>query len=140
MTAVLRSVGAIIAGLAVALALVVGVELFGAVVHPLPADFDNSMEQMCAHVERYPAWVLVAVVPLWAVTGLAGTWLAGRLGNRGCALAVGLLLSAAVVWNVAMLPYPLWFKIAAVVALACAVAAGVYLSRHRTTPTLSVAT
>jgi hypothetical protein len=140
MTSVLRLVGAIVAGLGLALALVVGVELFGAVVHPLPADFDNSMEQMCAHVERYPAWVLAVVVPLWAVTGGAGTWLAGRLGNRGCAITVGLLLVTAVVFNVSMLPYPLWFKLAAVIAVLAAAIAGIYLFRPRNTAKLSVAT
>jgi hypothetical protein len=140
MQAILRSSAAIVLGLLVALALATGVEVFGNVVHPFPADYDGSMEQTCAHVERFPAWVLAAVVPAWGFTALAGVWTAGRLANRGCALAVGLLLVAAVAFNVAMLPYPLWFKLAAVIAIVAAVSCGTYLSRPRVTPTLSVAT
>ncbi len=39
MAVLLRVVGAIIAGMVTAFVLVVAVELFGAVVHPVPADF-----------------------------------------------------------------------------------------------------
>lgn len=113
-----------VAGLAVALALVIAVELFSAVAHPLPADFDGTMEAMCAHVARYPAWVLAVVVPMWAVTALAATWTAARLGTRPAAITIALLLTAAVLWNVSMLPYPLWFKIVCPVAVVAAVVAG----------------
>ena len=54
MATVFRSIGAIVAGMLVAFVLVIAVELFSSVVHPLPADFDGSMEQMCEHVARYP--------------------------------------------------------------------------------------
>src|SRR5215213_6175798 len=104
MSAVLRFVGAIVAGLLVAFLLVVAVELFGSVAHPLPADFGNTQEEMCQHVERFPAWVLAVVVPAWAAVALAGTCTAGRVGNRGSALLVGLLILAALVLNLSMLP------------------------------------
>jgi hypothetical protein len=131
MGTVFRGIGAIVAGLLVAFGLVVAVELFSAVVHPLPADFDGTMEEMCAHVARYPHWVLAVVVPLWGGTALAGTWIAGRLGNVWCALFVGLLLLAAAVFNISMLPYPMWFKVTMLIAISLAVAAGAYLSRGR---------
>jgi hypothetical protein len=44
---------------------------------------------------------------------------------------VGLLLLAAAILNLSMLPYPVWFKAANVIAIPSAVAAGLYLSRHR---------
>ena len=69
-------------------------------------------------------------MPAWAVTALASTWLAGRLGNRACAAFIGLLLLAAVVANIAMLPYPAWFKVATLIAIPAAVFAGDYLSRR----------
>lgn len=127
----LRVVGGIVAGMLVAFALVVAVELFGAVVHPLPPDFGETMEEMCLHVERYPGWVLAVVVPAWAGAAFAGTWIAGRLGNRGGALVVGLLVLAALVLNISMLPYPLWFKGACLVAIPCAIAAALYFSGRR---------
>src|SRR5207249_635758 len=112
MAKVLRGIAAVIAGLIVALVFVVAVELFGSVVHPLPADFGGTTEEMCEHVSRYPHWVLAVVVLAWGATAFVGTWTAGRIGNRRSALVTGLLLLAAVVFNVSMLPYPIWFKVA----------------------------
>jgi hypothetical protein len=131
MLAVLRAAGAIVAGMIVAAMLLVGVELFGAVVHPLPPGFSGTKEELCRHVERYPAWVLAVVVPAWATVALAGTWLAGRLGNLVSSLLIGILLVLALVFNIWMLPYPLWFKIACLIAIPGGVLSGVYLSRPR---------
>ena len=122
---------AIIAGMIVALVVVVGVELFSAAVHPVPPDFTGTMEEMCLHVERYPTWVLALVVPAWAGVAFAGTWIAGRIGNRMCALGVGLLLIAAVVFNVAKLPYPTWFKIANLLVVPTAIFLGSRFSIRR---------
>lgn len=131
MAAAIRTVAAIVAGLLVAFVLVVAVEMFSAVVHPIPPDFGGTQEEMCAHVERYPAWVLAVVVPLWAATALAGTWIAGRLGNRWSALVVGLVLAAGLIFNLSMLPYPLWFKIGCLLAIPCAIGWAIYLSVRR---------
>jgi hypothetical protein len=129
MAKVLRPLGAIVAATLAAILLLVAVELFSAVVHPLPADFDNTREAMCAHVERYPPWVLAAVVPMWAAIALISTAVAGRLGNRATALVAGAQLLAALLSNVAMLPYPTWFKIAELITLPLGVVAGVYWCR-----------
>src|SRR6476619_1659498 len=104
MATVFRAVGAIAAGMLVGFILVVAVELFSAVVHPLPPDFDGTMDEMCKHVARYPHWVLAVVVLAWAGTAFASTWIAGRLGNRGCALFMGLFLLTALIFNISMLP------------------------------------
>jgi hypothetical protein len=128
---ILRCMAAILAGIIVSLALVVAVELFSAVVHPVPPDFQGTMEEMCLHVERYPAWVLALVVPAWAGAAFAGTWIAGRIGNRTCALCVGLLLIAAVVFNVSKLPYPTWFKIVNLLVVPTAILLGSRLSIRR---------
>lgn len=131
MSAALRVIGAIVAGMVVALVLVVAVEMFSAVVHPLPPEFGNTQEEMCAHVERYPAWVLAVAVPMWAFTAFAGAWVAGRLGNRFSGVFVALLIFAALALNLSMLPYPWWFKIGCLVAIPAASVAGVYLPRSR---------
>lgn len=131
MAIVVRSVGATAAGLLVAFIVVIAVELFSSVVHPLPPDFGNTQEEMCRHVEHYPAWVLAVVVPAWAAVALAGTWTAGRVGNRGSAHFVGMLILAALVLNLSMLPYPLWFKAACLVAIPCGIVAGLYWSGRR---------
>lgn len=116
-----RVVGGGVAGILLAFVLVVAVEGFSAVVHPFPPDFGGTTEEVCRHVERYPAWVLAAVVPLWAGTALASTWLAARWGGRGCGLFVGLLIFLALASNLAMLPYPIWFKLASLIAVPLAI-------------------
>ena len=107
---ILILIGAFLSSMMLALALVVAVEVWSAVVHPLPPDFDQSMDAMCRHVSRYPAWVLAAVVPLWSGIAYVSCGMARRLGSVLVGWLVGILLVAAVVWNVSMLPYPIWFK------------------------------
>lgn len=127
MKEVLRLVAAIVAGMVVSFALVVGVEFFSAVVHPFPEDFGGTNDEVCRHVERYPAWVLAMVVPAWGVVALAGVGTAARIGNLISSVTVGVLLLAALGFNLAMLPYPTWFKLANLLALPCAMLLG---ARH----------
>ena len=101
----------IVAGIGLAFILVIAVEAFSAVVHPIPADFRGTMDEMCQHVARYPNWVLGVVVILWSATALCGVWIAIRVGNLIAGITVTALLGIAIVFNVTMLPYPLWFKI-----------------------------
>ncbi len=105
---VLRTVLGIVVGMALAFVLVIAVEWFGALVHPLPANFDGNM---AAHVRRFPHWVLAVVVLLWSGTAAAATRVASRVGNRVAGIVVALLLAAALVFNLAMLPYTTWFKV-----------------------------
>jgi hypothetical protein len=117
----------------VAFILVVAVEFVSAVVHPLPEDFGGTMEEMCRHVERYPHWVLALAVAAWAGTAFASTWTAKKMGNVYSFAIVGLLLLAALVFNISTLPYPMWFKIANLLAIPAAIVAGGRLStRNRT--------
>lgn len=121
MKAALRTLAAIFAGMLVSFILVIAVEMFSAVVHPFPTDFGGTEAEICAHVERYPAWVLAVVVPLWAATAFAGVWTARRIGNLISASIVGLFILAALVFNISMLPYPLWFKSAMLLAAPAAI-------------------
>ncbi len=104
----IRTLFAVVVGMALALALVVAVELFSAVVHPLPADFDGNIAE---HVRRYPHWVLGVAVLAWSTTSTAATWVASRVGNRLAGSVVALLLACALIFNVTMLPYAMWFKV-----------------------------
>ncbi len=134
MKAILRSILAILAGLAVMLLLIIAVEAFSAVVYPLPADFKGTTEEMCAHVEHYPPWILAVVVPAWGFAGLASAWTARRIGNTYSAAIVGLLMLLALVSNLAMLPYPTWFKAANLLVIPLALIAGTRLaSRSKST-------
>ncbi len=132
MVAGLRAIASIVVSLCFALAAIIGVELLSNVVHPLPADFPGTQEALCLHVARYPQWVLAAATALWGCITLASTWMATRIGNRVCGILIGALLLAAVLFNLSMLPYPLWFKVANPVLFVAAIALGVFSSRRPT--------
>jgi hypothetical protein len=107
---------AVVAGMALAFVLVVAVELFSSVVHPVPPEFSGTFEEMCQHVARYPHWVLGVAVLAWSATAFVSTWVATRIGNRWAGLVVMFLLALALAFNVSKLPYEMWFK---VVMLSC---------------------
>ncbi len=128
--ALLRTLAGTVLGLVVAFVLIVVVEGFSAVVHPLPKDFGGTMEEVCRHVERYPQWVLAAVVPMWAIAALVGTGIAQKIGKVYAAGLVGLVLLSALVFNLSMLPYPIWFKVVNLLVIPAAMVGGSRLSRR----------
>ena len=131
MKSAVRTLLAVVAGMALAFALVVAVELFSAVVHPMPADFDGNIPE---HVRRYPHWVMGVVVLMWGATAAAATWVASRLGGRLAGIIVALLLAWALIFNLAMLPYVAWFKIAMPAAFAAACLLGIRYGRRVPSP------
>ena len=126
-----RTLLAVVAGMGLAFALVVAVEWFSSVVHPLPAGFDGNIPE---HVRRYPGWVLAVVVPMWAATAAAATWVASRIGGRLAGALVTLLLASALAYNLSMLPYVTWFKIAMPAAFAAACLLGIRYGRRAPSP------
>jgi hypothetical protein len=136
MKTVFRTLAAIVAGMLSAFVFVVLVELFSSIVHPVPPDFKGTMEEMCEHVARYPQWVLAVAVAAWGAAAFVSTWTAYKIGNRGSAMVVGLLLLAALVFNISKLPYPIWFKIAVLVVIPTAIILGGRLSIRRKLPTV----
>jgi CHASE2 domain-containing sensor protein len=117
--------------MALAFTLVVAVEWFSAVVHPFPADFDGNIP---AHVRRYPDWVLGVVVLMWGATAAAATWVASRIGGRLAGALVTLLLASALAFNLSMLPYAMWFKIAMSAAFFVACLLGIRYGRRVPSP------
>ena len=104
-----RTLLAIIAAMTLAFVLVIAVEWFSSIVHPLPPNFNGNMPE---HVKNYPHWVLAVVVLAWGATITAATWLASRLGGLLAGIIVALLLAWGLIFNLTTLPYTPWFKIA----------------------------
>jgi len=125
-----------IAGLATALAVVIAVEAFSMVVHPFPPEFDQSPEQVCEHVRRYPAWVLAVVIPLWSGAAASAAWVSRSLGGRLPAVLVAGACLGAVALNLWMLPYPGWFQGLVPIGVLAAGIWGGGLFRPRCTPSL----
>jgi hypothetical protein len=67
---------------------------------------------------------------MWAATALVGTWIAQRVGNLYAAGIVGLVLLSALVFNISMLPYPIWFKVVNLLVIPTAIVGGSRLSRR----------
>ena len=129
MVAVLRALLGIFLGAVAVFVLVVAVEMFSSVVHPFPEGMDfQDMEQMCEHVARYPDWVLVAVVGLWGFAAFLGTWIAQKVGSYWATGVVAALILWAVLFNLSMLPYAVWFKAVMPMAVVVAIAAAIGLA------------
>ena len=131
MKSAVRTLLAVVAGMALAFALVVAVEFFSAVVHPFPAGFDGNIPE---HVRRYPHWILGVVVLMWGATAVAATWAASKIGGRLAGALVTLLLASALAFNLSMLPYVMWFKIAMPATFFVACLLGIRYGRRAPSP------
>ena len=114
----LRTVLGIIAGVLLAFAVLIGLEMAGHAAMPAPAGLDptdpEDLKQMVAAAPlAAKAWVVFG----WFVATLAGGWLARRLSGKGWAgwVIAGLILLGGIA-NIMMIPHPLWMQIAAVAA------------------------
>lgn len=130
---ILQSVMAIFLSLLAAVILLVVVEVVTLAFHPFPQGTDTSDHAaVAAHVARFPSWILAIGTVGWGATVLAATWIATRLGagrHPAHGIAMGSLLFLAAVFNMYMLPYPMWFEISNGIVLSLAIYLGVRAGR-----------
>ena len=140
---VVRSVVAVVLGLTVAMFFIVGVEGVSSVLHPFPPGVDpTNYDAVKDHVARYPTWVLLLCDAGWGLGTLVSSWLATRLGSgRHLAhgIVVGSILLVAVVANMLMLPYPVWFWVANLVVFPVSFTLGAKLGQPRSSTGQSAA-
>ena len=133
LVSILRSIGALVAGLVLAAVLVFALEVVTLALHPFPPGVDPNDFEVCkAHVAKFPEWVLALGTAAWATTALASSALATRLGagrHPAHGYLIGVLLWAMVALNVSMLPYPAWFKVANILLIPLAAWFGVKFGR-----------
>ena len=110
----IRKVGAGIVGVAVAMALVWLVETIGHTVWPTPADLDTGdVDVMRAYVDTLPLGAMLTVAFAWFAGALGGTFAACRLGTARplvYTLLVGGFMTAGAIFNLMIIPHPLWFS------------------------------
>jgi hypothetical protein len=135
---VLRSVGAVIAGLIAAMFFIVGVEGMSSILHPFPPGVDPADLEACrAHAARYPAGVLLLVALGWCLGTFVSSWLATRVGpgkHLAHGIVVGSILLMLAVANMFMLPYPIWFWALNFIAFPVSFCLGAKLGRGRSSP------
>ena len=124
MRAVLRSVGAVVAGFVAASVVMMIVEsINGKVLYPELGRAGEGLtdrEAVRALLATAPVGAFLAVIAGWVLGGIAGGWCAARIAGRsGLAhgLVLGVLLTAAGVANNLMVPPPAWFWFASLVVL-----------------------
>lgn len=135
---ILRNAASILISLIVAILLLAAVEWIGAILHPFPADFAQTREEVAAHVANYPAWILAVLGGVgWGTTMFVSSWLATRLSNnRNIAIGIGagVLLLAGAIFNMAMLPYPIWYWVLELILLPLGIYFGSKLASAQSTP------
>lgn len=111
-----RTILAVMAGLALAMATMLLFEAGYGLLHPLPAGANaQDPALMSAHLAAAPLPALLLVVAGWVVGALDGGLVAALISRRhklGAALAVGLLVLAGVIAVTAMFAHPRWMLIA----------------------------
>lgn len=110
---IVRSVLAVIASVALAVCLFMAIEGVSSILHPWPDNFSGTFEEVADQVKSYPVWVLAFLGGVgYGLTMLLCTFIATRIGhnrNRWHGYGVGAFLFAMVVFNLIMLPYPIWY-------------------------------
>jgi hypothetical protein len=133
---ILRSLGAVFAGLLTVVVLVTVGEALGHWLFPMPPGIDTrNTESVRVAMEagKIPLATLASVLVAWLVAALGGSWVAAR--QAGCApLAHGLTVGAielALALALIMLlsiPHPLWIWAAALVGIPGAAWLGAWLA------------
>lgn len=114
----LRTILGIVAGVLLAFAVMIGLEMAGHAAMPPPAGLDptdpEDLKQMMASASlAAKAWVVFG----WFAAALAGGWLARRISRTGWAgWVIAALIAVGGIANIMMIPHPLWMQVAAVAA------------------------
>ena len=131
---IFQNIGAILLSIFVAIMLLAGIEWVGTILHPFPEDFAGTREEVMQHVANYPTLGLFVGGIGWAITMFIATWLATRLSSNRhpvYGIGIGLLLLSAAIFNMAMLPYPIWYWILCLILLPLGIYSGVRLGAHK---------
>lgn len=128
---VLRNTVVLVLSFLFAVFLLAMIEWVGSILHPFPEDFAGTMEEVMEQVRNYPPLVLALLGGVgWGLTILVATWLATRFNtNRQASygIGLGLVLLGGALFNMSMLPYPIWYWILELVVLPLGIFAGVRL-------------
>ena len=130
-----RNIGAGVAGVVVAMLVVWLVQTIGHAVYTPPAGLDTQdLDAMRAYVATLPLGAFLFVIASYFIGTLAGTCAACAIGTmlpRVFAILIGCLMLIATAMNVAMIPHPTWFIVAAVVAIVAGAWLGTMCERAR---------
>ncbi|MDJ0812923.1 MAG: hypothetical protein QNJ23_04290 [Woeseiaceae bacterium] len=117
----LRAIGAVVAGLVVAVGIIMAVQVIGHKIWPAPEGLDwNDAEVIRTYTSQLPFLALLFPIISYFLGTLAGTYVACRISSaKPLALVgvVGLVLLAFTIANLISIPHPVWFSVTAVAAV-----------------------
>lgn len=116
--AVVRTILGILAGALLAVLLVGAIEGVGHAMFPPPAGLDlTDPAQLASVMDKIPLAAKLWVVAAWGLATFCGALAAALISRRGWTpWVIAVLVAAAAVATVLMIPHPVWMKIAAVAA------------------------
>ena len=131
----IRRIVALLAGLAVAVVLVMLIQKLGHTLYPPPDGLDPAdREFMEKYIASLPWGPLAFVVVSYVLSTLVGGWLAATIaGERPLLFAgiVGGFIPAGAIMTVTMIPHPPWFVAGSVVGIVGAAIVGATLASKR---------
>lgn len=138
MKSILQNMTAVVASIFVGILLLAAIEFLGTILYPFPSDFAGTREEVAQHVANYPVWILALLggagwgITMFITTGLATRLNANRLPAYG--VGVGILLLAGAIFNMAMLPYPIWYWVLQVALLPLGIYLGIKVGVAQSRP------
>ena len=117
----LRDIGAIIAGLAVSVIIIMAIQMVGHTLWPPPEGLDwNDTEVIRTYTSQLPFLALLFPIVSYFLGALAGPFVACRIGTLKPLVSVGIIgvvLLAFTIANLIQIPHPIWFSILAIAAV-----------------------
>jgi ABC-type transport system involved in multi-copper enzyme maturation permease subunit len=130
---VIRRIGAVLAGLAIAIAIIMACEMIPHALYPPPPGMDMmDLEQVKPYLAKLPATAFLIVLIGHLAATLAGTAAtAGIAKSRQPAYVLGTLLFAGGIYNAVKIPQPVWFSVASFAIYIIATMVGARLAAPR---------
>ena len=129
----LRKIGGTLAGIALAIAVIIIVEMVGNALYPPPPGIDpKNPEAMARLIGTMPRAALMAIVLGWTAGAFLGSWLAARIARSVWpAVVVGALVVCGAVANMLTIPHPVWMWVSGIVLVGLMTLAGGALGARR---------
>ena len=128
-----RRIGAVVAGLIVAVLIIMAVQAVSGALYPAPPDLDfTDREAVAAYARQLPIGALLIVALSYLLGSLAAGATVGRLArdrHTWLGVVAGVVLTLAGFMNLAAIPHPVWFAVITTVTYIPSAWLGVRLAR-----------
>lgn len=119
-----KNIVAGVAGIAVAIIVVMLSDMIGHAVYPPSPDIDfTDMDAARAYIATLPIGAFAFVAGGWFIGTLGGIFAACKIGSARpivFTMVVGAMMLAATAYNLTMIPHPIWFSITGITGIVIA--------------------